>query len=281
MVDGRVCNISVNGQQIVRNFIREYRREKSEVEFTKDILNVEFNLYGLSIGLLHFKIFNTTREGAFKFLPYYIKDLRDLYGFTSKLDASSIFFSNTYEMDVTEGCLQDAIINIIRDQYMQEINPTKENITGTRAPETVLRCGHELCQYNCCLLVESDIEKRVSHIFMFVMTSVDMWIKTIQTGLTRPVQVTCTVTVNSIEDNIYNSYKPYTINECCSTGKAHKYPYEFEDGFKNTLYCHRPYQVTEILAIISLFLSYCTVVVFPLAIKWVPSAQSTDHPNVR
>ena len=260
-VNGRVCNISINGPQMVRNFIREYRMEKGNVEFMKDLVAVEFKLYGTKIGLLYFQMFNTTREGVFKFLPYRIKDLKDLYWFTNT-PASPVLFAHRYEVDATKGCLQDAVLDMMRDT----------NTTGTK-------CENETSEYHLCLSVESDMERAVNHMFMFAMTHIDAWFKMIQTGLFNVNREVCTLTVNGKTGDFESSYKPYTISECCSTSKAHQYPYE--GGLKETLFCHRPYQVTEILAIISLFLSYFTMAVLPLAITWLPSTQSTENPNVR
>ena len=277
-VNGRVCNISINGPKMIRNFIREYRREIREAEFSKDILRVEFNLYGSTIGLFFFQMFNTAKEGVFKFLPYRIKDLPDLYRFTNH-PASPHLFVDRFELDATEGCLQDAVLDRMREHYLQEINTTEENTTGTHAADPVSRCADPLWHYHWCLFVESDLEKAVSHIFMHAMTHIDNWFKMIQTGVYKEDREVCALILNREMGDFSRSYKPYTIYECCSAAKAHPYPYEY--GLKNEWYCHSPYQVTEILAIISLFLSYITMAVLPLAIKWIPSTQSTDHPNVR
>ena len=260
-VNGRVCNISINGEQMVRNFIREYRREIGEVEYMKDAVGVNFNLNGSEIVIVSFQMFNKTREGVFKFLPYRIKDLTDLYRFTNKPASPELFF-HRFEVDATEGCLQDAVLDMMRET----------NTTGTK-------CWNEMSEYHLCLSVESDMERAVNHMFMFAMTHIDTWFSMMQTGFFKMHRQVCTMTRNIETRDLKRLYKPYTINECCSTSKAHPYPYE--NGLEKTLYCHRPYQVTKILAIISLFFSYFTMAVFPLAIKWIPSRQSTDHPNVR
>ena len=180
-INGRVCNISINGPMIVRNFIREYRKEIREVEFGKDVIIVEFNLYGSTIGLFHFQMFNTTREGVFKFLPYRIKDLTDLYRFTNR-PPSPTFFFDRYEVNATEGCLQETVLNVMREHNLQEMNTTKENTTGSRALDPVIRCAHPSWQYRWCLSVDSDMEGAVSQFFMYAMTRIDIWLKMIQTG---------------------------------------------------------------------------------------------------
>ena len=257
-VNDRVCNISINGPQIMTNFIREYRREKGNVEFMKDVVSVDFNLYGVNIELEYFQLFNKTREGVFKFLPYRIKDFTNLYRFTNR-PASSQLFSHKFEVDATEGCLQDAALDRIREN----------NTNSTNCWNGTL----------CFFRVESDMEIEVSHMFMFAMTYTYAWFNMIQTGFFNMDLQVCAVKANEKTNDFRRSYKPYTIYECCSTSKAHRYPYESLSD--NELFCHKPYQVTEILAIISLFLSYFTMAVFPLAITWLPSPHSTDHPNVR
>ena len=269
--DGRVCNISINGEKMVRNFIREYRNQISGVEFSKDILSVEFNLYfGLLVKISYFQIFNKTKVGMFKFLPYRIKDLTDLYRLTSP-PPSTFIFSDRFEVDATEGCLQGAVLDIMKEHYLQEMNTTEENCTDTHAPDHDLRCAVPSRR----LLVKSDIERAVSQFFMYAMVYINTLFKMIQTGSFKENQEVCALTWNKEEDQ----YKPYTTYECCSLGKAR--PYSYKDNSAEGWHCHGPYKVTEILAIISLFLSYFTVTVFPLAIKWIPSTQSTDHPNVR
>ena len=261
-VNGRVCNISINGEQMVRNFIREYRTEIGEVEYMKDLVAVKFDLYGVKIGLFFFQMFNKTREGVFKFLPYRIKDLTDLYRFTNKPASPTLFFRK-YEFDVTEGCLQlqDAALNLLK----------QTNITGN--------CWNETSEYHVCLGVEYHMETSVNHMFMFALAHIDTWYRMMQSGFFKMHREVCALTLNRDTSNLNKLYKPYTIYECCSTSKAHVHPYE--EHSDNRLYCHRPYQVTEILAIISLFFGYFTMAVFPLAIKWIPSQQSTAHPNVR
>ena len=277
-VNGRVCNISINGPQMVRNFIREYRRKVGTVEFNKDVLTIQFKLYGSTIGLFHFQMFNTAREGVFKFLPYRIQDLTDLYKFTTVPD-SILIFLDRFEMDATEGCLQDVVLDKIKERHLQENNTMEENTTGTHVPDHVSSCGQPSWHYNICLLVESDMERTVSHFFMYAMSFQDLWVRMFRTGYYKVNRQVCTLTVNKEESDLRKSYKQYTIYECCSHAKTHPYPYE--ETSTSRWYCHRPYQVTEILAIISLFLSYFTMAVFPLAIKWMPSTKSTDHPNVR
>ena len=277
-VNGRVCNISISGQQMVRNFIREYRRKVSKVELDKDVLTVQFKLYGSTVGLFHFQMFNTAREGVFKFLPYRIQDLTDLYKFTTVPD-SILIFLDRFEMDATEGCLQDAVLDNMKEHLSQEINTTEENTTGTHAPDHVSSCGYPSWHYQFCLLVESDMERTVSHFFMYAMSFQDLWFRMFQTGYYKANRQVCALTVNKEESDLRKSYKQYTIYECCSHVKAHPYPYE--DSSMSRWYCHRPYQVTELLATISLFLSYFTMAVIPLAIKWIPSTKSTDHPNLR
>ena len=277
-VDGRVCNISINGPQMVRNFIREYRRKSGLVEFDKDVLTVQFKLYGSTIGLLHFQMFNTVREGVFKFLPYRIQDLTDLYKFTT-VDNSILIFIDRIEMDATEGCLQDAVLDIMKAHHLQDINITEENTTGKSAPDPVSRCGMPSWEWHWCLSVKSDMERTVSHFFMYAMSFQDVWFRMLQTGYYEENRQVCTLTVNKVESDITKSYKPFSIYECCSRAQAHSYPYE--QSSNSQWYCHRPYQVTEVLAIISLFLSYFTMAVFPFAIKWIPSTKSMDHPNVR
>ena len=252
---GRVCNITLTGPQLLRNYVRYYRRQKENSKNDNGLvaLDISNNETKGSIALLH--TLNLNEEGKFKFLPYELTDMIDLYGFTYPSHMLPFPFT-TFEVEVSDGCLPE------------------RRLTKYHARKCSPLISHNV-KHPCYDMIK-DIEKPIDQFLMVAMQLQDALFKTYSGQTFALSHYICTVD--------YIPYSPlyhrkYTLINCCALFKTHFKPYKTR-SFEGHWHCHDPYMVTKILISLAKFFAFVITILFMLIVKWLPKSRITKEDDV-
>ena len=245
---GRVCDVTLTGPQLLRNYVRYYRRQKENSKNDHGLLALDISNNETKSFIILLYTLKKNEEGKYKFLPYGLTDMIDLYGFTSP---SSMLPPplTTFEIGVSDGCLPK-----ISTKY------------------GALNCRH-LIRHNVkhtCYDIIKDIEKPIDQFLMVAMQLQDVLFRTYSGQPFAFSQYICTVD--------YTFYSPlptrqYTLVNCCAILKTHTTFYETPStGFWN---CHDPYLGTQILTSLAKFFAFVM-----LTVKWLPTSRTTNEDDV-
>ena len=252
---GRVCNITLTGPQLLRNYLRYYRRQKENSKndnglVALDISNNETKSY---IALLH--TLNLNEEGKYKSLPYELTDMIDLYGFTYPSHMLPFPFT-TFEVDVSDGCLPE--------------RRSTKNPAGNCSLLIV-----DILKYPCYDMIK-EIEKPIDQFLMAAMQVQDALFKTYSGQTFALSHYICTVDYTPYS-HLY--LRKYTLINCCALVQTHFKPYKTR-ALQGLWHCHDPYMVTKILISLAKFFSFVITILFMLIVKWLPKSRITKEDDV-
>ena len=245
---GYLCDISLNHSQTMRNYIRERLRLSYSRKGNIQPLTLELNVKGSFPIYKRFQVVDISREGLFKQLPYKLQHLLSTLSLTLKeqgLDPRP----PAYEISVSDGCLTSSVHKRqVQTDEQENENVTKVESVKGRTPG-----------------VKADLIDIINHLLMFTIHTQDMLFKVCEHSLMDFNREICNM------DSYYSTHDGhYVIKECCSLQKAYSKPYELP-SLSNTLTwsCHDPYYVTRLLGTMAIAISYLSVALCPLVIKWV------------
>ena len=250
---GRVCDVTLTGPQLLRNYVRYYRRQKENSKKDHGLLalDISHNETKSFITLLH--MLNKNEEGKYRFLPYELTDMIDLYGFTYP-SLRLLLPLTTFEVGVSDGCLS--------------------KISTNSSP---WNCDHLIRHSvkDTCYDIIKDIEKPIDQFLMVAMQLQDALFKIYSGQPLAFSQYICTV-----DETFYSPLptRQYTLVNCCAIFKTHTTFYETSSaGFWN---CHDPYLGTQILTSLAKFFAFVITILFMLTVKWLPKSRTTNEDDV-
>ena len=301
--DGRKCVIDVSGNQLVRNYIRFYRARKEVSDGQPSFVKLRLESGGGKVLVPLLQTVAVSKESLFKYLPYQLAHVMDLFSFTVSYDIESNHYLN-YEMTVSKECIpadaldsfefgkkeeakdneggdnkckrndMDCPNNISDNEQAIKNNSLMENpeIMSQLSTNMSHSCSHDVLDDHDtmpCYDVIEDVDARRRHLFMLIIQMQNLLLNRFHGENADDAEV-CAVKLTDGAASGTGTGPPHTIVECCHVivGRQQLFRKGQEEHGWN---CHDPYGLSSVILSAVNYVAYLAWLFFPLAIASLPS----------
>ena len=251
---GYLCDISLNRSEIMRNYIRECRRRTDSRKGNNQPIFLTLNLKGTTsysdFVMKVLQVVDISKEGLLKQLPYKLQHLLLTLSFTWKVPPLN-FNGHTFEISVSDGCLTSSVHQRQGQTDEQEYeNVTKVESVKGRIPSA-----------------KADLNNMINHLLMYAIHMQDLLFHMFDDSQMSFNREICNI---DYEYKSMHSLNFHRMTECCSIQKAYPKLYKWYQVSSDTgWFCHDPYYVTRLLGMMPIAISYLSIALCPLMIKWI------------